>query len=1086
LYESTFRHSIFGKGVISMSRIPALSLAFLLAFSAALRGQVSTADVVGTITDTTDAVVAGAKITATNLATGLNYETISNNRGEFAIPLLPAGRYRIRVEATGFKTWNFAEAALAVGDRFRADAKMEVGALEQTIQVEAEAAALQTESATVGTVVDQTQVKDLPINGRNFIQLAQIVPGANNYGGGSFANGSLDDRRRSTTVSVNGRTGAENNFTIDGMDNNEKFIGSILVKPSMEALGEMRVVTNSFSAELTRTSGAAVTIVTKGGTNILHGSAFEYLRNEALDARPPNLAATIAKPPYKQHNFGGSVSGPIRKNQTFFFADWETYKVSLGAPQLATVPTLAMRQGDFSGFAPIYDVTSTATINGAVTRTPFPGNRIPAEKINPIALQMINLYPDPINSALNNNYQRNGSRDQTDNTLDTRIDHRFSTRNNFFGRYSYDHVTTQLPHVFPGKNGFEPIGGAGGYTIQTIQGLAINDTHTVSPQSVLVLRAGFSRFANQSLPQGYGTAPATQLGIPNVNVDSDSSGFPTVAITNFTGFGEGTFLPTFNFQNVFIGSGSLQYIRGSHILKFGGEVIRRQVNEHQSSEPRINFTFSPAFTGDPNNLASTGNAMASFLQGFPSSTSRNRYLEQPGYRFLETGWFFQDDWRATRWLTLNLGLRYDYFSPLSESADRIANFDFTTLKLIFPNQNGIDNVVGVHKDFRDFSPRFGFAAQAGSKTVIRGGFGINYTPLLQGTPSSFRNPPHVSTLSITPTNITPINSLSDPISPLTPIDPVNLSGPLLAVSRNYLTPYVEQFNFTAERQLPGSVVLTTSYVASLGRRQSGSNASVDLNGAPPGAANVQTRRVYSAIYPNVTTINTVINYFTSSYHALQTSLNIRARHGMTFNVNHTWAHTIDNSEVRYIAYATPITIKGSAGGDIRQRVSIAWNYDVPYPKSLKGVFGFLVRNWSINALGVAQSGLPFSVTQTGTQTNNATGSNRPDQVADFHVANANANQWFNQAAFVAQPANVWGSEGRNLLTAPGMWNFDVGVHREFKPKERITLQFRWESFDFTNTVLPNQPISVLGQPNFGQIITYTGGRQQQVALKVLF
>src|SRR5215831_334104 len=337
----------------------------LLTITPALRAQVSTADIVGTITDSTDAVVASAKIAATNLATGLTYQTLSNGRGEYSIPLLPAGHYRIRVEATGFKIWNVADALLDVGDRYRADARMEVGGLEQSIQVQGDAVTLQTESATVGTVVDQTQVKDLPINGRNFIQLAQIVPGANNYGGGSFANGGLDDRRRGTTVSVNGRTGAENNFTIDGMDNNEKFIGSILVKPSMEALGEMKILTNSFSAELARTSGAAITIVTKGGTNELHGSAFEYLRNEALDARPPNLAATAAKPPYKQHNFGGSIGGPIRKNRTFFFGDWERYKVSLGSPQLATVPTLAMRQGDFTGFAPIYDVTSTATVNGA-------------------------------------------------------------------------------------------------------------------------------------------------------------------------------------------------------------------------------------------------------------------------------------------------------------------------------------------------------------------------------------------------------------------------------------------------------------------------------------------------------------------------------------------------------------------------------------------------------------------------------------------------------------------------------------------------------------------------------------------------
>ena len=312
-----------------------------------LRAQVATADIVGTVTDTTEALVVGAKITATNLATGLTYSSVTNNRGDYSIPLLPAGRYRIQAEMPGFKSWNIPGIDLAIGDRFRADARLEVGAMEQSVQVTAESAALQTDTATVGDVVAEHQVQNLPVNGRNFVVLAQIVPGANNYTGGTFANGGLDDRRRSTTVSVNGRFGAENNFLIDGMDNNEKFIGSILVKPSMEAVGEMRVLTNSFSAELGRTSGAAITFITKGGTNEFHGSLFEYLRNQALDARPPNLAYNQPKPPYRQNNFGGSIGGPVKRNRTFFFWDWETYKVSQGSVQLASVPTAAMKQGNF-------------------------------------------------------------------------------------------------------------------------------------------------------------------------------------------------------------------------------------------------------------------------------------------------------------------------------------------------------------------------------------------------------------------------------------------------------------------------------------------------------------------------------------------------------------------------------------------------------------------------------------------------------------------------------------------------------------------------------------------------------------------
>jgi hypothetical protein len=1067
----------------------ALAASVLISLSIAtphLFAQVSTADIVGTVTDASSAVVAGVKVTATNLATDLTHTGVSNSSGEFTIPLLPAGHYRIEAGLTGFKSWTVPEVELTIGERLRVSPRLEVGSMGQSIEVSGDAAPLQTDSATVGTIVGQKQVDDLPLNGRNFLLLAQIVPGANNYGGGSFANGGLDDRRRNTTISANGRFGAENNFLIDGMDNNEKFIGTVLVKPSMEGVAEMKVLTNSFSAELARTSGAAVVIVTRGGANALHGSAFEYIRNEVLDARPPLLSYTAKKPPYKQHNFGGSLSGPVRKNKTFFFGDWETYKVNLGAPQLGTVPTLAMRQGNFAGFSPIYDVNSTVTTGGVSTRTAFTGNQIPASEINPIALTLINLYPAPITSGLNNNYQRNGSRTQTDNTLDTRIDHRFSDNHNFFVRYSYDPITTQLPHVFPAANGYEPIGGAGGYTHQSIHGLAFSDTYTFSPQTVMVLRAGYSRYANASLAQGNGTTPATKLGIPNVNVDEDSTGFPTVTATNFTGFGEGGFLPTYNDQNIFTSSGSLQWLKGSHILKFGGDFTRRQVNEHQSSEPRIAFAFTPAFTGDPNNLAATGNAMASLLLGFPSTTTRNRYLEHPGYRFLETGWFAQDDYRITHWLTLNMGLRWDYYSPLSEAVNRIANFDFATSKLIFAGQNGVNNVLNVHKDFGDFGPRLGFSAQLNKKTVVRGGFGINYTPMLQGTPGSFRNPPHVSTLSITPTNITPINSLSTPVPPLNPNDPVNLAGPLLAVSEAYKLPYVEQMNMIVERELPWRLILSSGYVASLGKRQSGSNLSVDLNGAAPGAANVQTRRILSALYPNVTTINTVENYYTSSYNSMQTTLEMRPRNGMSLSINHTWAHSIDNSEVRYIAFAVPTTIKGSSNSDIRNRLVVSWVYDLPWNRSWNGHWTVLVRNWRLNAIAFAQTGLPFAVTQTGTQTNNATGTNRPNQVASFRVANPTTDQWFNTAAFVAQPANTWGNEGRNLLTAPGTWNMDLSIHREFKVREKITAQFRLESFDFTNTVLPAQPISVLGQADFGKIITWTSGRQNQIALKFLF
>jgi hypothetical protein len=1074
-----------------------------------LPAQVSTAEIVGTVTDSSGAAVPGVKVTATNLSTALPYTTVSNASGAFTITQLQTGHYKVTAEAPGFKLWTIRDVALAIGDRFRADAQLEIGTSQQSVEVTGEAPAMQTDSASVGTVVSTVQVDDLPIAGRNFILMADLVAGATNYQGNTYAGGNKDDQRRSGTVAANGRSGTENYFNIDGVDNNERFVNTIITKPSQEGVAEMRVLTNSFSAELSRTSGAAVIFITKGGGNEFHGSAFEYLRNQLMDARAPNLAVGQVKPDYKQNNFGGSIGGPLKKNKTFFFFDWETFRniqavacagsTCTPGPQLATVPTLAMRTGNFAGQNQIFDLLSTVTnpATGISTRSPYPNNQIPMSEINPIALRLINMYPAPINGAANNNYSRNGDRIQTDNQMDTRIDHRFSDNNNFFLRYSYGRVYTDLPHIFPQTpDGFNPIGlpaiaaGAAGHSDISTHGLAMVDTIVLSPRMVLVMRAGYSRYNNLMQEQGWGTTPATQLGMLGVNVDDLSSGFPDFGMTNYTGFGDGGFLPTHNINNVFTGSGSLQLTKGAHFFKFGVEFTRRQDADYQSAEGRVSYQFTPAFTGDPNNLATTGNAEASFLLGYPATSIRNRYLIFPGYRFIENSYFAQDDYRATRWLTLNIGMRWDYFSPVSEARNRISNFDFATSQMIVAGQNGVSNTAGVKRDFGDFGPRFGFAAQVDKKTVLRGGYGLMYTPLMLGTPGAFRNPPYNTAFTIANTNITPTNSISDPLPPLaaqsTNLNLFAAPTPIVAVNVNYKLPYVHEFNFTAQRELIFGMTLTTGFVGSMGRRQSGTNSAIDLNGAAPGAANVQLRRILSSVYPNLSNINTVDNYFTTSYLSWQTTLERRYRSGMTLNINHTWSHALDNGEIRYVAFAVPISIKGNTNSDIRNRVAVTWTYEIPFGKKINRWYAVPLRNWKVNALGFFQTGFPVTIGQTGTQTNSATGTNRPNVVASPQVANASVKEWFNPAAFVAQPANTWGNLGRNTLTAPGTWDMDLSIHREFKVRERITMQFRAESFNFTNTELPNAPIATLGQANFGQIITFSGSRTMQFALKILF
>ncbi|HXE62377.1 MAG TPA: TonB-dependent receptor [Bryobacteraceae bacterium] len=1062
------------------------------------------------MTDSSGAVVPGAKVTATNLGTGLTYISNATADGNYLITQLPSGHYRITAEKEGFKTWTTPDVNIAIGDRYRANARLEVGQITQTVEVQADAAPLQTDSAQVASLVDERQVQDLPLNGRNFVQLTQLVPGATDYTAGSFSTGNaVDDRRRPSAVSVNGFNGAQNNFMIDGMDNNERFIATVTVKPSIEAIGEIKVITNTFSAELSRANGAGISFITKGGTNNFHGSLFEFFRNQALDARQPILLPTQPKAPYRQNNFGASAGGPIKKNRTFFFADWESYLVGQGQVNQLTVPLASEIAGDFNTIGlganaaivtPIYDpltttVVPTSVSSSGATRTQFANNQIPQSRFDPAAVKILALYPAPELPGTTLNYVSAPSRTQNDGTMDERIDHRFSDKSNFYGRYSYNHTTTTTPHNLPtAPSGIDPVGNGGGYTDQANQAFQVNEVYTLNPSTILVLQASYTRWALSSLQTNFGKNVAAQLGIPGVNIDSDSSGIPGITLGTANGIQsltEGGYQPNLDYNNTFQENGSFQFTRGAHSMKTGLNVIRRQVNETQSADPRGTFTFNAIPTSDTINTTNnqSGNGLASLLLGMYTTASRSKYLVHPGYRFMEYGAYFQDDWRVNRWLTLNLGMRWDYYSPLSEEYGRIPNFDFSTLGLVFPGVNGVSNTAGVRKDKRDFAPRFGFAAQLNPKTVIRGGFGINYAPDLQGTPGAFRNPPYNYSLptryTTQPNPYTPVGYLlSQGLPPITESDPNNIVGGIAGVSMNYQTPRTYQYNLFIQRELPLDLVLNIGYVGNLGRELSGSNVSYQWDGAAPGSGNIIGRRVYAAALPNVTSIGLVTNYFNSSYNSLQTTLTHRFQHGMNLVVNHTWAKALDDGTLRYIAFATPSLLKGNSGSDIRQRVSIAMNYNLPFGGTSHSFVAKVVHQWKLNVIGTVQTGSPLAIS-SGANVNGATGPNYPNVVGDANGPGT-YNEWFNTAAFVNQPNFTWGNAGRVIGFGPGRWDFDTGLQREFKPMERMTLQFRLESFNVTNTQSPANPNTSVGNTNFGRITSISGSRQQQVGLKILF
>ena len=438
-----------------------VSILAILICLAPMHAQVSTADILGTVTDSSGAVLVDAKITVENPETNLARTATSDGSGNYAIALLPAGRYNIKVEHPGFRAATINSVTLAIGDRTRQDIRLEVGQATESVEVSAQAASLQSDSAAVGNLITDRVVQDTPLNGRNFVRLAQLGAGTNESVPNAMSSGNRpDDRRRTSALSVNGQRDYANSYLIDGVDDNERYIGTIMVKPSEDALQEFRVQTNSYAAEVGRTAGGVANLITKSGTNSLHGSLFEFFRNQHLDAKNYFVGATADNPPYKQNQFGGSIGGPIKKDKTFFFGDYEGLRLRQGITYASTVPTLAMHSGNFAGLPPIYDPLSGST---SAARLPFANNQILSNRWDPTGLALLNLYPLPTTTGLTNNFTFSPVRAQRDDTFDTKVDHIFNERNQFFARYSFNDTNSFKPGQLPAVNGIFAGGDAGQY-----------------------------------------------------------------------------------------------------------------------------------------------------------------------------------------------------------------------------------------------------------------------------------------------------------------------------------------------------------------------------------------------------------------------------------------------------------------------------------------------------------------------------------------------------------------------------------------------------------------------------------------------
>jgi outer membrane receptor protein involved in Fe transport len=1002
----------------------------------------------------------------------------SNGSGDYVFNLLPIGAYTVRVELQGFTTQT-TRLAISAGDRVRFDAKLQVGQVAENITVTASSPLLQTDSSTISALVSEKAVQDLPVSGRNIGRFVQLVPGAFEGQANSLASGTRpDDRRQTSAVSINGSLDNQNNQLIDGIDNNERAIGTVGVKPSIDAVAEVKVQTSMYSAEVGRTAGGVVNIITKSGTNEMHGSAFDFNRNDRFEARN-YFASTGPKPTLDQNQYGGSAGGPVLRNRTFFFADLERFHTTQGVTAVATVPTAKMRAGDFSEVTTaIYDPTVTP-------RVAFPGNQIPGARLDPIALKYLAGYPQPNGAGLANNYTGTRDRTQTASTTDVRVDHIFNGANRLFVRYSYNGVETFTPPVFPSVNGIEP-GGGGSFPGSNTTGahnVGASYSRIFGPTTVGEFRVGYLNVNIASYGLNYGNNVSQSFGIPNVNVDDLTSGLMPVTLTGYAGSGDATFLPLIQVDHTWQGSGSLTKIKGAHTLKTGAGVINRTFTVSQSNQPLGAMTFNTTLTD--NGAGSGGNSIASFLLGYPQQASRIVSLFYPHYNTKEPFVYVQDDWRATSNLTVNLGLRYDVFTPFTEQDDHLVNVDLATSTILVAGRNGVSRTANIKTDYSNLAPRLGFSATLPAKMVLRGGYGLSYFPGNYMSQSFLKSAPFTSTygpiISTAASGGVPNLFLRNGVPLPVATDITVPAGTFQAERLDFSNTRTQQYNLFIEREVAGNVI-GGGY---LGWRQDHLTQYIgNMNLAPAAAGAIPARRVFFSTLPNVSSIPLIASDYEGTYNAMQLTFSRRQGNGLTVSSNYTLAHAV-------VTNASPwdpkVTERFDSNFDIRHRVVLSANYELPFFQSEGGLAHNVLGGWQVNTVAFYQTGLAFTVSN-GTARSNTGGGDRPNQIGEPVLDNPTIDQWFNIAAFAAQPVNTVGNTGANTLHGPPQRRIDLSVFKNITLGARTRMQLRAEVFNVTDTPSFANPNAAFGTAGFGSI-TSTGSaipRQTQFAVKFLF
>ena len=1092
---------------------------FVSLSSAAARGQAVTGSIVGAVTDPGGGAVAGAKVTLTAAGTGIARAVTTNDEGNYVVPYLQPDTYRVEVERQGFKKFVHEGVILNTGSSVRINAALEVGSINETAEISSAAPLLQTESADVSQAFERKRIEELPINGRNFQSLISLIPGVAPPTGGI---GQFDNPQGTQFFQVNGQNVSANNFQIDGVDNNEPLLGLVVQIPPAEAIQQFSVSTSNYDAEFGRAVGAVINVTTRPGTNEFHGSLFEFHNNSAFKARnyfnlTRNAEGEIKVPNAIKNQYGGTFGGPIRRNRTFFFGDYQGQNQRIGrTPATATVPTQAFRDGDFSALLPSTVIYDPATGNADGTgRMPFPNNRIPAARISAVAKNILNLLPLPnLPGLLNNNYLAPALPFKLDtNSFDARVDHQFSDRTSFFVKYNYFQSTMADPAIFGDIAGPTATGdinsleeGKGRNQVVTL-----NLTHALSATLTTEARFGFTRYFIDAKGPGLNRDLSAEVGITGSNEDDPAhKGLAIIDIEGFSTLGMSTNMPTINADNIFNWINNWTKVAGSHTFKWGADIRRLRMDRLQiqgtsSFGPRGRFNFRPGVTllrGGGASQFTFANSFASFLLGLPDQTGRAIFTTTPTNRSTHLFFFGQDTWQVSPRLTLSLGTRYEIYTPItSRLAGGQGNYDPETNDLLVAGVGEVGLSAGVKTDYNNFAPRVGFAYRFGDRDrmVLRGGFAVSYFTARFGFTGGTLSTsyPVIADQQIGDQNdFRPGGTLSS-IPAFTPV-PIPANGiinpapniGLFAIPFENRLPYVMSYNLTMQRELRPGLSFEVGYVGNRGVKQP-YNLRLDASAPGTGLAGVP---IFQKFGRSATTFLRAYGV-SSVYNSLQTALEKRLSAGLAFSVAYTWSRAIDYTSNNGALF-NPINLefnRGPADFDRTHALTVSHSYELPFGRGKRylssGTPALLLGGWQLNGIFSAYSGRPFSVTATAATLNGGPGNNqRPDQLRDPDVSGTvgPGTTWFDTTAFAAPEPNRYGTAGRNTVRGPNLVNYDFSIFKNFQLSESKRVEFRTEFYNLTNTPHFNQPNGNFNSAAFGAVTSAFGEREVQFALRFLF